>query len=304
VRPRDLLGTLTLVTAVSALGCSWGENGLARLEQLNPLPDGGAFGAGEAGSSCGLPDLRDGGDAGAPTPPSQACLGLLSGQWAVRLVEFENISPLGPPPWNLTITDLFLAGLSPDKTSLELTFCGEENALTSAAGTPETIGENTIPPATVNAIARNPLAIPLPGDGTLQANGVTWLWGLRDFANPATAALPTTADASTVWDEDQDGHPGVTVDVVLPKGEIYLIKRAVFDLERGALAEGWITGVMRATIDQNVLGATSPVLDKDLPITAEASCASVYQVRCVDPGFDCSTLVQDYRTLFVGAPKP
>jgi hypothetical protein len=298
VRRRRLLETFALATAFSELACSWGENGLARLEALNPAPDGNAV---EVGSSCGLPDRTDG---GTPTQPSPSCLGLLGGQWAVRLVQFDNISPLGPPPWNLTITDLFLARLSPDKGSLELTFCGEENALTGSTGIHETIGQNTVPPRTVSAIAKSPLTIPLPHNGTLQASGVVWLWGVHELDHPATDPLPTTADAGTVWDEDDDGHPGVTVDVALPEGQIYLVKRAIFDFSPGSMAAGWVTGTLHAATQQNALGASSPILDTDVPITGRPSCTSIYQLKCVDPGLSCSELVSGYQTMFVGAPNP
>ncbi len=210
-----------LVATLVASGCSWGEDGLARLEQLNPTLEAGTDAGVSAGSdgggpACQMPDD----ESGTPTPPADGCLGLLSGQWAVRLVEFDNISPLGPPAWDLTITDLFLAELSSDKSSLSLTFCGEENGLTDSTGATETTGQNIVPSTLVNALAQTPLAVPLPGDGTIQASGVVWLWGIQGLANPATDTLPTQADAGSVWDQDGDGNPGVTVDVVSPQGEI------------------------------------------------------------------------------------
>jgi len=283
---------LALLVLLPTAACDWGEDGLARLEQLHPPP---AVPAGTNGAACQMPDA----DGGTVTAPDEGCLGLLSGQWAVRLVQFANISPLGPPPWNLTITDLFLAQLSSDKSSLQLTFCGEENALTDDTGAPQTLGQNTIPPALVSALAAAPLVVPLPGDGTLQASGVVWLWGLQGLANPAT----TEADAGTVWDQDMDGNPGVTVDVISPQGAIYLVKRAIFDFEQGSVTPGWLTGPLEFTVDQNALGATSALLDATVPITPRSGCASVYQLKCVDAAFTCDSLVQGYETLFVNAPN-
>jgi hypothetical protein len=287
-----------LAAASTALaGCQWGENGLARLMQINPMPDAGA--AADA-SGCDLPNASD---AGPTAQPSQTCLGLISGQWAVRLVQFDNISPLGPPAWNLTITDLFLAQLSSDKTSLDLTFCGEESQLTDSYGDPQTIGQNIVPDAAVGAIAATPLPVPLPGNGTLVSSDVVWLWGVHDLASPLTTPLPTTADAATVFDQDEDGHPGVTVDVVSPQGEIYLVKRAIFDFMQGTIADGWITGPLGATLQQNILGASTSVLEVSAPITARTDCSSVYQLSCVAPGFTCASLLESYQTMFVGAPN-
>jgi len=298
---RTTVGALACAALLSAFACEWGEDGVARLNQLNPPPDGGVVdgGATSNGAGCALPDNPD---AGAAAAPSTSCLGLISGQWAVRLVQFENIAPLGPPPWNLTITDLFLAHPSSNATSLELTFCEEETALTNSTGQPEMLGQNTTPPVLVKALAASPLTLPLPGNGTIQANGVVWLWGLKGLANPTTDPLPTSADAGTVWDEDMDGHPGVTVDVVLPQGQIYLVKRAFFDFAQASAADGWFTGSLSSTVDQNILGANNPALDTTVPISPRSDCTSVYQVKCVDPSFTCASLVQGYQTLFVGAP--
>ena len=177
------------------------------------------------------------------------------------------------------------------------------SSLTSASGgMPETLGQNSIPPLLVNALAATPLAVPLPGNGAIRASGVVWLWGLQNLANPATDPLPTSADAGTVWDQDKDGNPGVTVDVVSPPGEIYLVKRVVFDFAQSTSAGGWFTGSLEATSDQETVGASTPLLDTNVSITPWSGCASVYQLVCVDPSFTCASLVQGYQTLFVGAP--
>src|SRR5208337_888300 len=122
VNRTDIARALSLLATLLATGCSWGEDGLARLAQLNSTPEAGTDAGASAGSDGGgAPCVMPDDESGTPTSPSGACLGLLSGQWAVRLVEFDNISPLGPPAWDLTITDLFLATLSSDKSSLSLT---------------------------------------------------------------------------------------------------------------------------------------------------------------------------------------
>src|ERR1700729_3088014 len=162
------MATLACAAAPSGFGCQWqwGENGLTRLEQLNPPAEAGAASPPPEGgaSDTGAPPPGSGGPLPAPpaaggVAPSASCSGLTSGQWAVRLVQFENIATLGD---NLVLTDLFLAKTSSDATSLELTFCGEESSLTSAAtGMPETLGQNAVPSLLVNALAATPLAVPL-----------------------------------------------------------------------------------------------------------------------------------------------
>ena len=65
---------------------------------------------------------------------------------------------------------------------------------------------------------------------------------------------------------------------------------------------GWFTGSLQATTSQEILGASTPLLDTNTPITQQSGCTDVYQLRCVDPSFTCASLVQGYQTLFVGAP--
>src|ERR1700722_476679 len=97
-RAKLIMAALAGGALPSSLACQWqwGEDGLARLEQLNPPaeagaasppPAGGAPGTGAPRPGRGGP-LPDDPDAGGATP-SASCAGLTSGQWAVRLVQFE-----------------------------------------------------------------------------------------------------------------------------------------------------------------------------------------------------------------------
>ena len=85
------------------------------------------------------------------------------------------------------------------------------------------------------------------------------------LSDPATDPLPTEGDPATAIDQDEDGHPGVTVDAetVLcrtPPDQIYLALRAsvamtavVDDLDRFA-------GDVTPSLDQSVLGISDRCL--------------------------------------------
>ncbi len=285
-----------ILACAFAAGCGWRSNGLDRLNELHPPAQGAAAPANS--SACQLPDDPS-------ATPTQTvgggCLGLLQGSWAVRLVQFGSISPLGEP-WNLTTTDLFLAALSSDKSSLQLTFCGEENSLTDTSGNPIALAQTTIPPALAGALAASPVSIPLPGDGTLHAGPLAWLWGVQGLSNPTTDPLPTAAGDPHVWDQDGDGNPGVTVDVTNPNGQLYLVKRALWTFGSGTVNQTWLAGPLTFGIEQNALGASNPQLTTVAPITPRGDCTSLYQMGCVDPTFTCQRLLDGYTTLFLGAP--
>ncbi len=299
--PAQQRGRVALVLAIaslSALHCSgWVANGVNRLNQLYPQPDAGI----SNGAGCLLPNMPDGGP---PGVPANECLGLLNGQWAARFVQLGIVSPPVIPPSNLITTDLFLVTLSSDKTSLQMKFCGEENILTDmTTGAPVTLGENTVPPLATSAIGMTPVEISLDG-GVLNSPVVSlWGWNAPDGGDPATAALPDSADASGVYDEDSDNNPGVTLDVIDPEGQIYIVRRDVYTLGQANTNGGWIAGTLQFDIQQNILGASNPTLMASAPITPRNQCTSVYQMICVDPEYTCEQLVNDYQTLFINAPQ-
>jgi hypothetical protein len=306
-RPK-LSGFLAAVVAGAAAAgaCDWRSNGLERLEQLNPPPGGADGGSTSNPSSCALPDM----DGGTAPDPGGMCLGLLNGNWAGRMVQFGNISILGTA-YDITITDLFLVALSEDKSSLELTFCDEESSITDpSTGDPFTFGATTNPPALISALAAAPISIPLPGDGSLHADPVVWLWGLggpgcgsNPYTSPGTP-LPAQDDttATCVWDQDMDGNPGVTVDVASPSGSRYMVRRAVWNIETGSLAGGWMTGPLQFTVDQSPMGANPSLLDTPAPITPRTDCTSLYQMRCAATTYTCQNLIDQYQVIFQNPP--
>jgi hypothetical protein len=273
-----------LVAAVLFLaGCGWKTDGLTRLEELYPTPtsDAGAQGTVDIGT----PD----------------CQGLL-GNWAVQLTQVGTISPVGEP-WTLTIKDLFLANSNSAGTEQDLTFCNEIVAVVTPTG-PTPFGQTEVPAALQTALAAVPVPVPLPSGGAFQASNVVWLWGVRNLTNPATDPLPTSATDPRVWDQDGDGNPGVTLTILDPAGNQYLIRRAVWNFAEGDLTldNAWLTGSLAFTVEEVVLGATNSLLDSDPPETPNDADSS-YVWRCVGPTFTCGSLSQNYTAVFQSAPK-
>ncbi len=274
-----------VLLALALAGCGWKADGLARLEELYPTPkepDAGAAGPIDIG-----------------TPQ---CSGF-EGTWAVRLVQSGGIEPLGPPPWKMTLTDLFLAETS--GRTVALTFCDQQVAIV-ANGQPTSLGKAQVPSGLRAALAAAPVRLSLPAGGAFEASDVVWLWGLRDVADPLTYALPTKdtwqADPH-VFDQDGDGQPGVTMTILSPQGDRYMVRRAVWSFAPGRLTfdNQWITGALTSTVNEAALGATSALLLTPAPITMKAE-GTVYQLRCVGRTYTCASLAVDHPELFRAAP--
>jgi hypothetical protein len=292
------MAVVLTVASLSALRCGWVANGVNRLDQLYPQPDAGI----SNGAGCLLPNMPDGGP---PGVPANGCLGLLNGQWAARFVQLGIVSPPVIPPSNLITSDLFLVRLSEDRAALEMQFCGEENILTDPmTGAPVMLGVNTTPQALINGVGAVPVVIPLDG-GSLPTTPVPVLWGWEpaDGGNSSTDPLPDDAGDPRVYDEDGDNNPGVTIHVLDPVGNIYIVRRDLYTMGVGATAGGWITGPLLFDIKENILGADNPTLAASAPITPRNQCTSVYQMICVEPTYTCQDLVNNYQTLFINAPQ-
>ena len=270
----------SILVGAFLVACGWKTDGLARIDQLYPevAADAGTTGPVDLGN----PD----------------CHGL-QGTWAVELLQSGTIQPTGET-WRIDITDLFLAS---SNASFDLTFCNENVGIVTPNG-PTTLGETVIPSALQTVLASQPISIPLPGDGTFQASGTLWLWGLQNMTNPATDSLPTSPSDPRVWDEDKDTNPGVTLTIVNPPGNRYMVRRATWSFAQGTptLDNAWLTGSLSALIQESVLGATNNLLLNDPPITPDDS-RSRYIARCVGSTFSCNSLWQNYAAIFQGAPK-
>lgn len=78
--------------------------------------------------------------------------------------------------------------------------------------------------------------------------------------------LPSRADDPRVFDQDGDGHPGVTVQVRgLIDGEIYVIQRGWSEMRDVRVDADTIRGTVRWGMDQSVVGASRWLLDSQPP---------------------------------------
>ena len=210
MKPVVVMVLLSLVT----LGCDWKADGPARLEARYATPDVG-------GADVVIPEVDLGDVAGEG----------LTGRWAMRMTLEGTISPLSAP-WDITLTNLFIVDVDVDGDvddgSLPvaaLTFCDQISVIDTGKGASD-LGRSEVPVPLRDALASQPLELPLDASG-IAAGELAWTWGLRDLDDPKSSALPEAAEDPRVWDQDADGHPGVTMEIINPAGQRYMVRRAL-----------------------------------------------------------------------------
>lgn len=124
------------------------------------------------------------------------------------------------------------------------------------------------------------------------------------LADPAGEALPQRADDPRVWDQDDDGHPGVTA-TVEGIGDMYVVRRERYTYGFGFVDDDHLEGWIRDTSEQRVVGASVPFLD--VPSVEEpdpdASRSTVGLVRTdlsLEGVQDCPRLIAALDRLFPG----
>ena len=81
--------------------------------------------------------------------------------------------------------------------------------------------------------------------------------------NAETDDLPTEPEDPRVFDQDEDGFPGMTVNINLfgaVEEQIYVVQRFQYELEGGVVSPDRIEGLIDWTDEQVVLAATNPML--------------------------------------------
>ncbi|MBM4371586.1 MAG: hypothetical protein FJ098_08025, partial [Deltaproteobacteria bacterium] len=178
-------------------GCeNWGVDGMARLEERYPeRPE-------DTGPAPDVPtvDLGDVGGGGGT-----------AGTWLLRVVLTGGMKVFADPS-DIVQTDLFLVSISDGGGPALLTFCNQVTDVDLAGG----MGETELSEETREAIGESPLAVGLDAEGLPAAQEIVWTWGLKDMVEPFTDPLPTEPSDPRVWDQDEDGNPGVTVHVLGP----------------------------------------------------------------------------------------
>lgn len=119
-------------------------------------------------------------------------------------------------------------------------------------------------------------------------------------------SLPHDPKAVTARDDDQDGRPGVTVDIKvlgLIPAQMYIARRERFAYDLRLQENGVMTGVVRDASEQVVLGASRRWLARQNATVQDADLTkSPILLVPVNPDYDCDRLMQERDALF--PPEP
>jgi hypothetical protein len=126
------------------------------------------------------------------------------------------------------------------------------------------------------------------------------LRGVR-LADPAADPLPTSGDDPAVWDQDGDGHPGVTMRIAgLVDGEVYVVQRRTAAFTGAFVGAGAdrIEGLVDWTDEQVILGADNPLLESGRRTRPAPPEESTFVMRRVEEGVTCESLRAQQAELF------
>lgn len=252
---------LTLVALLSA--CGWESRGLDLIEEMYPTPVEDEDGDEE------IPD-DDIGDVEGEG---------LAGTWAMMVKLDGEMAPI-IEVWGIELTGLYLAEFNEDETQLTLTFCDQISEVTTPKGKSD-FGRTEIPDALKEALGERPVSVSLPGDGTLPARKVVLLWGL-ELDDPAGEDISDiTPEDTRVDDWDKDDNPGITISVMQPQGERYMVQRAIWNIDAATMSEDkqYLDGTLSFSLEEIALGANPSLLATVAPITEKEAGNSRYSLR-------------------------
>lgn len=134
----------------------------------------------------------------------------------------------------------------------------------------ESTGGSSIsfPQALINSLPEREYSYQLQGSQLTLQNGVEIL-GAK-LANPLTDPMPSSKDEPTVFDTDNDGNPGISVEVrakalITIKGTMYIAQRQIWNEQLDLLAPDTIKGKLVWQQEQKILGSSNRILSSVVP---------------------------------------
>ena len=120
--------------------------------------------------------------------------------------------------------------------------------------------------------------------------------------NPDVDALPVDPADPRVFDQDEDGFPGMTVNVNILsfiKAQIYVVQRVQYTLSGSIVSSGRIEGFIEWLDEQVVLEATNPLLMADSASYPDPDPAKhIFIMIRAQEEWTCEWLGEHWRELF------
>jgi len=216
-------------------------------------------------------------EAAAPLPyctakPALASVTDLSGTWVARLVGSQVVSPGFVPAFKTQSVFYILMTIQQTGTKVVSNgrYCDR-----SEIDPPTSLAPVVIPDQwahTEKLVQRTGTFAP-GGDGSsyvLDFPALTEVAGAN--IDPANESLPTRGDDFRVIDEDGDGQPGITVDLIgqLFKGSLYSVQEQKTSVAAIAVAPNRVEGTLAFWSTQNVIGSNPSSLSDPTSLVGQA----------------------------------
>jgi len=254
-------------------------------------------GGGSAGSGGSTGTGGDAGNIDATADADESQVPAVEGVYAQMLVyaAINDIPAVGPTPGTTTTIQRVVV----QRTDTALAMTAEPCAIEVDNGTP--VIKTIIPAAflaSLGASERTGSLVFSAGQWRFVQDTELQLRGVK-LDQPETDALPTDASDPRVWDQDQDGKPGVTVRITgLTDGEVYVVQRDIHALD-GVVQGDFVDGSTEWSVEQVVLGSDNPILNVQTVSTKNPDAkASRFRSTRISSSTDCAAILAQRDQLF------
>jgi hypothetical protein len=156
--------------------------------------------------------------------------------------------------------------------------------------------QTSIPQIFVESISLFDRALTMEGD-TLKFAQVVQVQGAH-LKDPKNDELPTDLEDPRVFDQDQDGQPGLTVRISgLLEGNLQVIQRLTTRLS-GEIDGYQMEGLLTWKTEEPVLSGSSAILSQEVPVTVHPEYQSYFVARRVSSEMSCAEILAESDTIF------
>jgi hypothetical protein len=253
---------------------------------------GGTGAGGAGGSGGGIPGLCV---SGTPSPDVTD----VSGHWAFQTVGSQVVQAPGfAQPFHTRVISLLLVDLTQTgkDVTMKASYCAQSVDTDSVVKT-------VLPDAFVKSLAA------YTRSGTYEVTGGVGHFKSPDFPEVLGAklsddmndALPTDPTDNRVFDQDNDGHPGLTVKLTgLIDGEAYVVQRLISSYDGAAVTKDHLQGKLGFSSEQVILDSQPAAIKNAQPTGSPdpVACDSHFDASRLPASADCQYVVNNAGTLF------
>jgi hypothetical protein len=136
----------------------------------------------------------------------------------------------------------------------------------------------------------------------LSIQGAAEVLGAR-LVNAARDPLPGSDTDATLFDQDADGNPGISVDVsakaiVTISGRIYLAQRQIWDETINIIDENTARGSLVWSQEQKIVGSSNSIFTTVTPVVTPLQDQSSVALKRLPDGAGCAEILAQKSALF------